>query len=66
MTADVIDLAARRPEQSPGNGAREALIEMAAELPYCPERYICEAWADDVLMKLWMRGFKVVPLDLPA
>lgn len=57
MTAHVIDLAARRPASNPGNGAREALIDVCARADDPTEL------ADAVLSDLWVRGFKVVPLD---
>ena len=61
MTAEIVDLGARRPVPNPGNGAREALIDIAEDLP---DILTAEAalWAYWLLGKLWERGFKIVPL----
>jgi hypothetical protein len=56
MSAEIIDLKAKRP---PGNGAREALIDLLNDLP-CEVR---RTRAEHFLMELWARGFKVVPLE---
>jgi hypothetical protein len=61
MTADIIDLRASAPVR-PGNGAREALIEVAETLPNT-SREDAEKWADWVLAEYWLRGFKVVPIE---
>lgn len=49
MSAEIIELPVREPPA--GNGARAAMVEISSEL------------ADFILAELWMRGFKVVPLD---
>lgn len=62
MSADIIDLAARAAALKeglvafPGNGAREVILEW---LELAPDR---EAICDKLLMRLWERGFKIVPL----
>lgn len=63
MPAEIIDLAGRRPAENSGNGAREALIELALTLPNETERNDAAAWSDWILAELWMRGFKVVPVE---
>lgn len=45
-----------------GNGAREALIEVALDLPNTSDEDAA-VWTDWILAELWMRGFKVVPLE---
>lgn len=50
------------PHKHVGNGAREALTDVAADLPYTDQE-AAEKWADWVLAELWVRGFKAVPLD---
>jgi hypothetical protein len=57
MSAEIIDIKAKRP---PGNGAREALIEIG--LQQGRSGNAPAYWAELVLMDLWARGFKVVPL----
>jgi hypothetical protein len=54
MTADII-----QPTCNKGNGAREALTEV--ETASHDNGSLC--WADWVLMELWRRGYKVVPLE---
>lgn len=44
--------------RSKGNGAREALTEI--ETASRPSGLQC--WADYIMMQLWARGFKVVPI----
>ena len=47
-----------------GNGAREALIDIAWMLPSTlkdPSDALC--WADWILAELWARGYKVVPIE---
>jgi hypothetical protein len=61
MTADVIDFPAPT-SRNPGNGAREALIEVGVGLPNTGEDD-ARRRADWMLAELWSRGFKVVPLD---
>lgn len=60
---DVIDLNSRRPLPNPGNGAREALIEIGKDCPFHVQDDLASYWSDDVLIRLWERGFKVVPLE---
>jgi hypothetical protein len=48
----------------PGNGAREAMIAHILECPNVSQAD-AEAWADFTLADLWVRGFKVVPVDTP-
>lgn len=60
--ADVIAFPTR-PAQD-GNGAREALIALALTLPSTVDREgAAESWADWILVELWMRDFKIVPVD---
>lgn len=60
MTAEIIDLPVVRVERNRGNGAREALIDIAVYLPNTSD---AEKWADWLFAELWARGFKVVPVD---
>lgn len=55
MTADIISM----PERPKGNGAREALIEMA---PFAMLKD-SEEWADYILFKLAFCGFVIVPFE---
>lgn len=61
MTAEIINLPIVRIER-PGNGAREALIDVANTFPSAMQED-SEKWADYILCEFWMRGFKVVPLE---
>jgi hypothetical protein len=45
-----------------GNGAREAVIDIGVELPSTTEADSA-LWADWLLAELWLRGFKVVPVE---
>jgi len=45
----------------PGNGAREALIEVALDLPNTSDED-ARVWTDWLLAELWSRGFWVVPI----
>ena len=56
MTAEIIQL-----PRNKGNGAREALTAIETTPRDCMQGSLC--WADWVLMELWLRGFKVVPLE---
>lgn len=59
MTADII-----QPTCNKGNGAREALTEVETasnDTASHDNGSLC--WADWVLMELWRRGYKVVPLE---
>lgn len=58
---NIVDLDSRRPPSNPGNGAREALIEIWSSF-YCATGDACRE-VDIFLIELWMRGFKVVPAD---
>ena len=62
MSAEIISLDEKRPAPNPGNGARVAAIEIALGLN---DTQLAEAecWADWLLAELWIRGFKVVPLE---
>lgn len=62
MSAEIIDLAEHRPVSS-GNGAREALIDMALTLPTDTNDREMEMWSDWILVQLWLRGYKVVPFE---
>jgi hypothetical protein len=56
MTADVVNLADRRPSPNPGNGAREALHGI----------FKGGASMDNIdlfLAELWRAGFAVLPID---
>lgn len=51
------------------NGAREALIEIALELlqpPFGVQNDLAVLRTDELLAELWLRGFKIVPLDFNA
>lgn len=58
---DVIELADYRAPA--GNGAREALIEILMERGFDLAQKSDEEGCDIVLAELWMRGFKVIPLE---
>ncbi len=45
------------------NGAREALIEIGQDCPFHIRQDIAGYWADDILLRLGARGFKVVPIE---
>ena len=57
--AEIVDLDSRRLPPNPGNGAREALIEMFASTNVKDP----ESFADCLLAEMWLRGFKIVPLE---
>lgn len=63
MSAKIIVLPVIRIERSESNGAREALIEIGKNCPFHVEEEVAIHWADDILMNLWSRGFKAVPLN---
>jgi len=65
MTAEIVDLATRRPGDPNvriGNGAREALIELALTFNNTGQDD-AERWTDFILAELWARGFKAVPVE---
>lgn len=49
-------------ERNEGNGAHEAMLDHIKELPNITQQD-AEAWVTYTLADLWMRGFKVVPLE---
>lgn len=59
--ADIITFP-KHHERFPGNGAREALIEHASDFPRTTKED-AERWADFMLANLWLKGFKVVPIE---
>lgn len=68
MSAEVVDLALKRPAPNPGNGARE--VALAYWRTYAENNGIgctCGGWVemmtDNMLGFLWNEGFKIVPLD---
>jgi hypothetical protein len=63
MSAEIIDFPCGGPVRNPGNGAREAVVEIGLELPNDTQRREAEMWADWLLAELWIRGFKVVPVE---
>jgi hypothetical protein len=63
MSAEIIDLKGRQRERDNGNGAREALIEIGRNCPFHEPHDVAINWAEDVLMELWARGFRVVPIE---
>lgn len=69
MSAEIVDLAAHRSGDPAvaaprvGNGGRAVVIEIALTLPAAATLGEAEMWADWLLMELWSRGFKVVPLE---
>jgi hypothetical protein len=56
VTAEIIDFKPKLApaEATPGNGAREALVEI-----YAGDAQL----ADAMLVRLWSCGFKVVPIE---
>lgn len=75
--AEIVDLAARRlaadvvvipglavATPSRGNGAREAVIDIALHLPADARLEEAAAWSDWLLSELWSRGFKVMPVEV--
>lgn len=62
MSAEIIDMPRREPVRNPGNGAREALIEVGFLLPDTSPADAAR-WADWLLAEFWARGFKVVPVE---
>lgn len=46
-----------------GNGARQALTEIGKDCPFHIHEDIALNWADDLLLRLAARGFKVVPIE---
>lgn len=63
MSAEIIDLSSRHPVPYRGNGARAAIVEIALELPNDTQQREAEMWADWLLAEMWVRGFKVVPVE---
>lgn len=61
MSADVISLDERRPVPNDGNGAWVALSDIAQSLSL-PRNDAIE-WGEQILIELWARGFKIVPLQ---
>jgi hypothetical protein len=59
MSAQIIPLIANQS----GNGAREALIEMVKQLPQRSDLHEAALQADWLLCSLWLKGFKIVPLQ---
>lgn len=59
--AEIINLADKRPAglNAGGNGAREALIEVAKSLPNDTSQNDAEKWADWILLELAARGYLV-------
>jgi hypothetical protein len=61
LSAQIIDLPIKTSRPA-GNGAREALIELGIDLPNTSTEDAAR-WADWMLGEMWMRGFKVVPVE---
>lgn len=61
MTAQIIDLPFKG-SRFPGNGAREAMIDVGQALPNTSTEDAAR-WADWMLGEMWIRGFKVVPVE---
>lgn len=59
MSAEIIHIADKMRALNPGNGIREAMIEIGIR----QGRTAPEYWADHVLIELWARGFRIVPLE---
>ena len=59
MSADIIILPVVRIERNEGNGSRETLQAVLVET-ISP---LGDVFADDILLRLAMRGFKIVPFD---
>jgi hypothetical protein len=58
MTATILSF-----PRNEGNGAREALTEIGKHCPFHIPSDIATDWAEDIMMELWISGFKIVPLD---
>ncbi len=63
MSAEIIDLVAMQRARNPGNGAREALIDIVSDLPFMVDQRVAAAWAEQLLMELWVRNFKIVTIE---
>jgi len=65
MSADVVDLASRRPPRNLGNGAREAILAWLEAPPVTNpmDAAFFSVSADALLAFLWSEGFKVVRLE---
>jgi hypothetical protein len=63
MSAEIIDLKAKHRSRNPGSGAREVLIEIVSDLPFMVDQRVAAAWAEQVLMELRIRKFKIVPIE---
>jgi hypothetical protein len=60
MSAEIIDLKAKR---HPDNGAREALIAIVSDRWSTADPRMAQAWAEYVMMELWVRNFKIVTIE---
>jgi hypothetical protein len=66
MTSEIIEFAKQgAPPEEPGNGAREALLRVFLDNSdiWIMEDETPDNLVDFMLAELWMRGFKVVPLE---
>ena len=63
MSAEIIDLKAKHRSRNPGFVAREVLIEIVSDLPFMVDQRVAAAWAEQVLMELRIRKFKIVPIE---
>lgn len=64
MSAEIVDFPSKAPAK-PGNGAREAIMDYITLhmqiVNQPPDGW--ETFTDHLLAELWLRGFKVVPLE---
>ena len=65
MSAEIVELAAKRKPPNPGNGAREAILAWLEAPPVTNpvDAEFFSVSADALLAWLWTEGFKVVPLE---
>jgi hypothetical protein len=63
MSAEIIDLMGRQLAENPSNGARKALIAIVSDQFSTEDPRFAQSWAEYVMMELWMRGFKIVPIE---
>lgn len=61
MSAKIVDLRPAGAVAVKGNGAREALLDIALNFKNTNDDDASK-WCDFILAEMWMRGFKVVEI----